>query len=178
MLLKRLITVGIAIGIKRHPHFIAGWLPRCCGRRWRRLFMRRSPRSDELLPRRDVRRELACGILFLKRLQLSFQLPQREGQAQLRRNEKRLDKKDGGNENSDAAKKEHEAKARPTAARRIGKNKRGAFVGKISIHEALGALTLPANRENSRKRESYLARSGGFQPPSAPAGAAKSGTVL
>ncbi len=41
----------------------------------------------------EARRQLACRILFLQRLQLAFQLPQRKRHVHFRRNEKRLDEK-------------------------------------------------------------------------------------
>ena len=101
--------------------------------------MSSGPGLDKFLPGGNVWRELAGGILFLEGFQLPFQLPQSERQAQLRRDEKCLDKKNGRNKDSDPAKKEREPKTRPAPASRIGENKRTAFVGKISVHQALGA---------------------------------------
>ena len=115
--------------------------------------MRSGPGRDEFLPGRNVWRELAGGILFLQRFQLPFQLPQSERQTQLRCDEECLDKKDGCNEDSDPAKKERKPKTRPAPARRIGENKRTAFVGKISVHQAGGErLILPVNARNASGR--------------------------
>ena len=123
--------------------------------------MSSGPGFDEFLPGGNVRRELAGRILFLERFQLPFQLPQSERQAQLLRDEECLDKKDGRNKDRDPAKKERKPEARPAAAGRIGENKRSAFVGKISVHQAGGErVILPVNARNASGRQEVQSEMG------------------
>ncbi len=150
MLLERSVTIGIAIRIKAEPHFATGKFPRRGRRRRperRRLFAGRGASSDKFLPERNVRRKLPSGILLLQRLQLSFQLAQSERDPQLRRHEKRLDKKDRGEKGDNAAKKKCQAQAWPSPPGRVGENKGSPLLGKISVHQAPRAHILARAQE-------------------------------
>ena len=150
MPLERSVTIGIAIRIKAEPHFATGKFPRRGRRRRperRRLFAGRGASSDKFLPERNVRRKLPSGILLLQRLQLSFQQAQSERDPQLRRHEKRLDKKYRGEKGDNAAKKKCQAQTWPSPPGRVGENKGSPLLGKISVHQAPRAHILARAQE-------------------------------
>ena len=155
MLLERFVAVGIAVGVKPHPHLAADGFSRSRQRQGggRRRLFRRGARGDELLPKRDVRGELPRRVLILQRLQLALQLPQGERHSQLRRHEERLDEKDRGNEGSDAREKQCEPQTRPTSSGRVRKNKCSALLAENRCPSSpKGANSLAAsagNAENS-----------------------------
>src|SRR3954452_11317138 len=139
MLFQRSVTVGIAVGVEREPHFVVRYFfPRMGGRRRRdrRLwFFSGQPGRRKFFPEREIgRRRLTSGVHRLERLQLPLQLPERERQIQLRRDEKRLDEKNGAEKNGDAADEQNKPEPRPAFAGRIGKNEGSYFVGGLVFH--------------------------------------------
>src|SRR6266403_4043163 len=96
VLLERRITVRIAVGVEGESHFVARGFFACACRRWlgcpRELFCR-LPGCAEFLPEQRARRHLSSRVFFLQCLELSLQLPQREGDLHLRRDKKCLHEK-------------------------------------------------------------------------------------
>src|SRR5205814_5400586 len=113
---------------KREPHFVVRQFLAGMGRRaWShgglRLFPGK-PRCRKFLPEREVGGLLTCRIDRLERLQLALQLPQRKGQAQLRRDEQSLDEKNRAQKNRDTDQEQRETQAGPAFPGRVRKNKR------------------------------------------------------
>ena len=160
VLLERRVTVGIAVGVKSEPHFVIGkFLVRM--RRRRRLgdwFLRRMRAGPNFSQSGLLRRRLSGRIFFLQRFELTLQLSQRKRQLQLRRDEKRLHKQNGRDENDTIAAMSKERRSRGQRLPAGSEKTNGVIVSRGPGCITRGYCRLDRAEENSGRNEHGLRR--------------------